>query len=313
MQNSGVTKNQTPDQTAPASAQKHVPGSASTHPPESASKHPLGSSGKPVHLLLLPGLMCDGAFWASLQAAVPAALSCQVVDYADADTLTAMAQAALAAAPPYFALAGHSMGGRVALEVVRLAPERVQKLVLMDTGCLPLAAGDAGEKERAGRMALLEVARTNGVRAMCGEWLKGMVHPARLNDAALLELITDMFARKNADRFARQLNALLTRPDASPVLAGLQSLGLPTLLLCGRQDSWASVAQHEAMRLLAPHASLCVIENAGHMVLMEQPQETARRILQFLESGGYIPRPLGRSPLWSPESEYSAPRGGDFY
>ena len=282
MQNSGVTKNQTPDQTAPSSAQKSVPGSASTHPSESALKHPLGGSGKPEHVLLLPGLMCDGSFWASLQAATSSALSCTVVDYADADTLTAMAQAALAAAPPYFALAGHSMGGRVALEVVRLALERVQKLILMDTGYLPLAAGEAGEKERAGRMALLEVARTSGVRAMCSEWLKGMVHPARLNDAALLASITDMFARKDADRFARQLNALLTRPDASPVLAGLQALRLPTMLLCGRQDSWASVAQHEEMQVLAPHAGLCVVEDAGHMVLMEQPQETARRILQFL-------------------------------
>ncbi len=227
--------------------------------------------------------MCDGAFWEPLQASAPIGLACQVVDYGDADTLTAMAQAALAVAPPQFALAGHSMGGRVALEVVRLARERVQQLILMDTGYLPLAEGAAGTKERAGRMALLNVARTQGVRVMCGEWLKGMVHPARLNDAALLESITAMFARKNADRFAHQLNALLTRPDASPVLAGLQAMGLPTMLLCGRQDSWASVAQHEAMRALATEASLSIIEDAGHMVLMERPQETTRSILQFIE------------------------------
>ncbi len=205
------------------------------------------------------------------------------MDYGDADTLTAMAHAALAAAPPQFALVAHSMGGRVALELVRLARERVQQLILMGTGYLPLAEGEAGVKERAGRMALLEVARTLGVRAMCGEWLKGMVHPARLSDAALLESITAMFARKSADRFARQLNALLMRPDASPVLAGLQAMGPPTMLLCGRQDSWASVAQHEAMQVLAPQASLNIIEDAGHMVLMERPQETARSILRFLE------------------------------
>ena len=279
MQNSAVTTNPTTDPTINPTAAF------------SGTQRTPGESAKPAHLLLLPGLMCDGAFWAPLQATLLATASnqtsfqrpCQVVDYADADTLTAMAQAALAAAPRNFALAGHSMGGRVALEVVRLAPERVQKLILMDTGYLPLAAGEAGDKERAGRMALLEVARAKGVRAMCGEWLKGMVHPARLGDVALLESITDMFARKNADLFARQLNALLTRPDASPVLAGLQATGLPTMLMCGRQDSWASVAQHEAMRVLAPHANLCVIEDAGHMVLMEQPQETARSILEFLD------------------------------
>ena len=214
-------------------------------------------------------------------------MSCTVVDYGDADTLTGMAQAALAVAPQQFALVGHSMGGRVAMEVVRLARTRVQKLILMDTGYLPLAAGEAGDKERAGRMALLAVARTKGVRAMCAEWLKGMVHPARLGDAALLESITAMFARKNADRFAHQLKALLTRPDDSPVLGGLQAMGLPTMLLCGRQDSWASVAQHEAMRALAPKASLSIIEDAGHMVLMERPLETARSILQFLESNHF--------------------------
>lgn len=249
--------------------------------------HPPGADGMPVQLLLLPGLMCDGAFWAPLQAAASANLSppvsCTVVDYGDADTITAMAQAALAVAPPLFVLAGHSMGGRVAMEVVRLARPRVQKLILMDTGYLPLAAGEPGAKERAGRMALLAVARADGVRAMCGEWLKGMVHPARLDDGALLESITVMFARKSADRFARQLNALLTRPDASPVLAGLQAMGLPTMLLCGRQDSWASVAQHEAIQALAPQSSLSIIEDAGHMVLMERPAETSRSILQFLE------------------------------
>jgi pimeloyl-ACP methyl ester carboxylesterase len=247
-------------------------------------KHLSPSTSNPSALVLLPGLMCDHTFWAPLQAAVPPSLACQVVDYGDADTLTAMAEAALAVAPPQFALAGHSMGGRVAMEVVRLAPQRVQKLILMDTGYLPLATGEAGVKERAGRMALLEVAKTTGVRAMCGEWLKGMVHPARLNDTALLEEITAMFARKNADRFARQLNALLTRPDACPVLASLRDLALPTMLLCGRQDSWANVAQHEAMQALATDARLCVIEDAGHMVLMERPAETARAILQFLES-----------------------------
>ena len=237
----------------------------------------------PGHLLLLPGLMCDGTFWAPLRAAAPANTSCTVVDYGDADTLTAMAHAALAVAPPQFSLLGHSVGGRVAMEVVRLARPRVQKLVLMDTGYLPLAAGDAGAKERAGRMALLAVARSDGVRAMCGEWLKGMVHPGRVDDTALLASITDMFARKNASLFAGQLNALLARPDASPVLAGLQAMALPTLLLCGRQDSWANVAQHEAMQALAPQSSLCIIEDAGHMVLMERPAETARRLLQFVE------------------------------
>ena len=230
-------------------------------------------------LLLLPGLMCDATFWQPLVGI----LHGQVVDYGEADSITAMAEAVLAIAPSGssgLALAGHSMGGRVALEVARLAPERVQKIILMDTGYLPRQSGPAGDTEKAGRMALLDVARQQGVRAMGKEWVKGMVHPDRLNDAPLIDAILAMFERKTADRFARQQNALLTRPDASPVLRALR---VPTLLLCGRQDSWASVPQHTAMQLLAPHAQLSVIEDAGHMVLMERPEATVQVLRQFLE------------------------------
>ena len=220
--------------------------------------------------------MCDGAFWQPLVDFLPS----QVVDYGDADSITAMAEVVLAATPASFVVAGHSMGGRVALEVARLAPERVQKIILMDTGYLPRQPGAAGDTEKAGRMALVDVATGQGVRAMAQEWVKGMVHPDRLNDAPLINAILDMMERKTAERFAQQQHALLTRPDASPVLAALR---VPTLLLCGRQDSWASVAQHTAMQALAPHAQLSVIEDAGHMVLMERPEATIQAIRQFLE------------------------------
>ena len=235
------------------------------------------------NFVLLPGLMCDQTFWAPLALGLSAAesgLACQVVDYGDADTLTAMAEAVLAVAPPRFTLAGHSMGGRVALEVVRLASTRVQSLMLMDTGYLPLAQGQAGEVEKAGRLALIKLAEQEGVRAMAAQWVLGMVHPDRLSDNELIEAILAMFARKSAQRFARQQNALLTRADLSPVLAGLK---VPTLLLTGRQDAWATVAQHAAMQDLAPHAVLKVIEDAGHMVLMEQPEACVREIKAFLK------------------------------
>ena len=231
-------------------------------------------------LLLLPGLMCGDAFWQGLPAALSPDLRCQCIDYGDADSLTAMAQLVLAAAPPTFALAGHSMGGRVALEVVRLAPARVEKLILMDTGYLARAEGEKGETEKAGRMALVAIARSKGVRAMCAEWVKGMVHPDRLADAALLDAITVMFEQKSAEIFARQQNALLTRHDASSVLASLE---MPVLVLCGRQDSWANVVQHEAICALAPYAELSIIEDAGHMVLMERPDATALAIRNFLQ------------------------------
>ena len=234
-------------------------------------------------LLLLPGLMCDHSFWQPLLESRPANLRCVVADYGDASSLRAMAEAALQSAPERFALAGHSMGGRVAMELTRLAPQRVQRLILMDTGYLALAQGEAGEKERIGRMALVDLARRDGVRAMAGEWIKGMVHPARLTDAALLGQVLDMFERKSAERFAQQQQALLSRPDATGVLAQLASWGIPSMLLCGRQDSWASVAQHQAMQALALLSELCVIEDAGHMVLMERPEASIAAMLSLMQ------------------------------
>lgn len=233
----------------------------------------------PADLLLLPGLMCDDAFWEPLLPELPSSMSARVVDYGQADTLEAMAGVALAQATERFALAGHSMGGRVALELLRLAPTRVQRLVLMDTGCLPLAAGIAGERERAGRLALVDLARRDGVAAMALKWLQGMLHPAKLHDPLLVSEVIQMFCKKSVTHLAGQQNALLTRADASAVLQGLR---MPVLLLCGRQDAWANVAQHEAMRALTPHAELVVIEDAGHMTLMEQAMPTARAITDFL-------------------------------
>ena len=230
-------------------------------------------------LVLVPGLMCDEAVWSPLYPHLPPSWACQVVDHGDADSLTVMAQRLLDQAPAQFAIAGHSMGGRVALEVARLAPDRVRGMALLDTGHLPRPAGEAGEQERAKRHALLDIARAQGVRTMASQWVKGMVHPDRLADAALIEDILRMFERKSADLFDAQIRALLARPDASPVL---EALRVPTLLACGRQDSWSPVPQHEAMRVHAPQAVLEVIEDAGHMAPMEQPAATAGVLARWL-------------------------------
>lgn len=217
-------------------------------------------------LLLLPGLMCDAATWAPQMAAL--GRSATVVDYGDADSVAAMAEAALAVAPPgRFALAGHSMGGRVAFELHRRAADRVERLALLDTGCAPLAAGEAGEKERAGRLALLRLAQRDGVRAMARQWAQGMLHPARLQ-GPVFDAVLDMFDRRSAARFERQIRALLARPDACPELA---RIACPTLLLTGSHDAWADAAQHEAMRQRIAGARLVVVPDCGHMTTIEDP------------------------------------------
>jgi pimeloyl-ACP methyl ester carboxylesterase len=231
-------------------------------------------------LMLLPGLNCDAAVWAPQVAALQGHADCRVPAWGLRDTLTAMAQQVLDEAPTErFAMAGHSMGGRVALEVMRLAPQRVERLALLDTGTHPLPAGEAGEKEKAGRMALLKIAQEQGMRVMAQEWAKGMVHPDRIG-GPIFEEVLAMFDRGSAAQYAAQINALLTRLDAAPLLPGISC---PTLVLTGRQDAWASPAQHEAMAAAIPGAQLLIVEDCGHMTTMEQPQVVSSALLTWLQ------------------------------
>lgn len=224
--------------------------------------------------------MCDQTVWKPQVEALSGIACCQIADHGSLDSLPAMAEAVLRAAPPKFALAGHSMGGRVALEVFRLAPERVERLAIMDTKYQPLPPGEPGEQEKAGRYTLLGIARSQGVRAMAERWVQGMVHPDRLSDSGLLSAILDMFDKKTPDIFAAQLHALIHRPDATPLLAAVRC---PTLILCGKQDSWSPPPPHEEMAARIPSSTLVIVENAGHMVTMERPEEVSNAMKAWLE------------------------------
>jgi pimeloyl-ACP methyl ester carboxylesterase len=191
-----------------------------------------------------------------------------------------MAEAIIAQASPRFAIAGHSMGGRVALEVIRRVPERVTALALLDTGHQPLPAGEAGEREVAGRMALVEKARRHGMRAMGWDWLQGMVYPSRLADAVLVNAILDMFERRTPEIYAAQTQALIGRPDATPVLGKIRC---PTLVLCGREDVWSPPQRHEEIRDMIPGSSLTVVPYCGHMSTMERPAEVSEALRAWLE------------------------------
>jgi pimeloyl-ACP methyl ester carboxylesterase len=191
-----------------------------------------------------------------------------------------MAEAIIAQAPARFALAGHSMGGRVALEVIRRVPERVTGLALLDTGHAALPSGEIGDREVAGRLALVEKARRKGMRAMGWEWLQGMVYPSRLSDAVLVNAILDMIARKTPDLYAAQTRALIGRPDATPLLAKIRC---PTLVLCGREDLWSPPARHEEISNMIPGSTLTVIPYCGHMSTMEQPADVSEALRSWLE------------------------------
>lgn len=231
-------------------------------------------------VVFLPGLLCDRAVWEPQIAMLSKRYDCVVADYGGADSLAAMAKSALASAPPRFALAGHSMGGRVALEIMRAAPQQVTRLALLDTGYQARAEGEAGEEEARKRYRLLDIALSQGMRVMGREWVQGMVHPERLQDGALIEAILAMIERKTPGIFAAQIRALLHRPAAEGVL---RAIGCPTLIVCGRQDSWSPVPRHEQMMRMIAGASLTVIENSGHMATMERPEEAAAALQNWLD------------------------------
>jgi pimeloyl-ACP methyl ester carboxylesterase len=222
------------------------------------------------HLLFLPGLACDAEVWAHQARHFSAIASTSVAIYGQSDSIEAMARVATSAVPERFAIAAHSMGGRVAFEIYRRMPQRVAGLALLDTAYRGQAAGEASERERAERMELVGIAVSQGMRAMARQWMLKMIHPDRLTDTSLTNAIVDMFDRKTPQIFRAQINALLSRPDATPVLAMIRC---PTLVLCGREDTWSPVAQHEEIASRIVGSELKIIERCGHMATMERPEE----------------------------------------
>ena len=192
-----------------------------------------------------------------------------------------MAEKVLREAPPRFAVAGHSMGGRVALEIFRRSPERVTAIALLDTGATPLATGEAGEREAAGRHELLAIAREHGMAAMARKWVQGMIWPARLNEAPLVASVVEMMARSTAGIFAAQIRALLARPDATGLLPQIRC---PALLLAGEDDTWAPASRHGEMAARIPAARLVIVPQCGHMSTLERPDAVTSALLEWHQS-----------------------------
>lgn len=234
-------------------------------------------------LVLVPGLACDAAVWAPLLPALSAHARPWVAEGGVHEDIGAMAEALLRDAPAQrFALAGHSLGGRIALEVLRRAPQRVLRVALMDTGWHPLPEGAAGAQECAQRLALVDIARREGMRAMGQRWAPGMLHPRHLG-TAVHDAVLDMVAHQSVQRFAAQQQALMRRPDAGAVL---DAIACPALVLCGREDAWSTLERHEQIAARVRGARLAVIDECGHMSTMEQPQAVGAALLGWLRGDG---------------------------
>lgn len=226
-------------------------------------------------IFLLPGLLCDAQIWSHQSAALREFAEIVIPDFRFARSIPAMAQLVLDGAPERFSVAGHSMGGRVALEVFRMAPDRVERLALLDTGIHARRPG-----EEAGRQELIELARREGMEAVAARWLPGMLHP---DHRALLAPLTEMVKRSTPESFENQQRALLDRPDARTVLSAIHC---PTLVLCGREDAWSPVGQHEEIAASISGSKLAVIEECGHMSPVEQPAAVTNALRNQLKPAG---------------------------
>jgi protocatechuate 4,5-dioxygenase alpha subunit len=230
-----------------------------------------------MRIILLPGLLCDASVWAAQVAALQPFADVAVANVSRDDSLDAMARAALALREGPLVVVGHSMGARVAFEMVRLAPERIARLVLLDTGAHPRRDG-----EEAARQVLVDLAFREGMSSLAERWLPPMVAEARTGDRALMDALTAMVMRATPEQHARQIRALLGRPDARPLLP---TIACPTLVLVGREDRWSPPAQNQEIAEAIPGAEFRVIEDAGHMLPVEQPEAVSRALLDWLGLG----------------------------
>ena len=231
-----------------------------------------------MSLVLLPGLLCDAALWAPQVGDLSGLRSAWIADLTRHDSIAEMAAAVLREAPAErFALAGLSMGGYVAQEIVRQAPRRVERLALLDTRARP---DEPEETQR--RHALMELAqREGGFAPVTNRMLPLLVHPARVKDEPLVRTIREMAERVGLAAYLRQQSAIIGRPDFRPLLPAIRC---PTLVLCGRQDALTPLVFHTEIAAAIPGAELEVIEACGHLSTLERPAEVNAALRAWLAS-----------------------------
>lgn len=226
-------------------------------------------------LVLLPGLLLDERMWQPQIESLQEIAECWVPDLSRADTMAEMARQVLAQAPERFALAGLSMGGLLSFELWRQAPERITRLALLDTN----PRTDTPERQEDRRRQLRMAASGKFPEITTDVLLPRLVHPNRLHDQALGQVILDMALSVGPTGFCNQINAVLSRSNSVPTLP---TITVPTLVLCGREDILTPLELHEEMAASILDATLTVLEHCGHLSTLEQPGAVNRALRDWL-------------------------------
>ena len=226
-------------------------------------------------ILLVPGLACSPRIFAPIVPALWRLGPVTVANHIRDDNMGAIARRILAEAPPRFALAGHSMGGYIAFEIMRQAPHRVAKLALINTQARP-DSPEATERRR----GMMLRAKAGEYRALLDELFPGFVHPSRRDDTRLRQLVHDMGEDVGVESFVRQQAAIIGRVDSRPALAWIKC---PTLVLTGDEDNTIPNSLSKEMADGIHGAKLVMLPNCGHFPPPEQPEATAAALVEWLK------------------------------
>lgn len=226
-------------------------------------------------LVLLPGMMCDGRLYAPQVAAISGRRAVHLAPIGGHDTMAALAADVLAHAPPRFALAGLSMGGIVAMEVLRQAPGRVERLALLDTN--PRAEAPEAQARRGPQ---IEKARAGGLAEVMRDEMKPNYLAGGPRRSDILDLCMAMATDLGPAVFERQSRALAARPDSQATLAAFRG---PALVLMGAEDRLCPRDRHDLMHALIAGSRLAIIAGAGHLPTLEQPERTSAELIRWLE------------------------------
>jgi pimeloyl-ACP methyl ester carboxylesterase len=228
----------------------------------------------PLPVVLIPGLTCTARLYAEQIPALWRFGAVMIADHTRDDSMTAIARRILAAAPPRFALAGLSMGGYIAFEIVRQAPERVAKLALLDTG----ARGDTPEQTER-RKIVIGLARSGRYAEVPDIAFPVYVHRDRHGDAALKRVVRTMAEDTGAQAFLRQQQAIISRPDSRP---GLGAISCPTLVLVGDGDEATPPELAREIAAGVPGSRLVLIPRCGHLSTLEQPEAVTQALVEWM-------------------------------
>lgn len=226
-------------------------------------------------LVLLPGMMCDARLFGPQIASLSATHTLHLPPLIGADTMATLAAEILLNAPPRFALAGLSMGGIVAMEILRQAPDRVIRIALLDTN--PLAETPEAQSRRTPQ---IERVMAGGLQAVMRDEMKPLYLADTPQRDEILALCMGMAKSLGPETFAAQSRALAGRPDQTATLTAFKG---PALVLMGEHDILCPRARHDLMHALMPQSRLAIIAGAGHLPTLEKPTETTAALVRWLE------------------------------